>query len=131
MKTNACERVKVARTKIALSQTEFAVALNSSVSLLTKIESGAVEPSYKFLKKIAEKYGIDYDWLQNGVGEFSFDRKVIERSENPWKEEAYSLLKQERDYFKEKYTKMIDALISGQLGKQLALKYTDKLRNVA
>lgn len=130
MKTNANERVKIARTKIALSQTEFAVALNSSVSLLTKIESGVTEPSSKFLKKISEKYGVDYDWLQEGVGEFGFDRKMINKVDNYYKDIAFEAIKHERDTLKQYCDKLLH-ILANVGGKQLALKYTGKIRQAA
>lgn len=132
MKNNVSERIKAVRNRLGMSQTEFAVDLDSSVSLISKIESGDIEPSPKLLKRVCDKFGVDSDWLGQGKGELSASTKIKDINVNPWKDEAYKQLKQERDYFKDRYTKAIDAILSGNLGKLLALKSAGtRLRKVA
>lgn len=129
MKKNVNERIRHVRSVLVMNQTEFAAAIETSVSLISKIESGDLEPSPKLLKKMCEKFGIDSEWLSDGKGELSIN--LSKTPDNPWKEEAYTNLKSERDYFKEKYTKVIDAILSGNLGKLLALKEAVKMRKAA
>lgn len=131
MKNNVNERIKAVRNALVMNQTEFAAAIESSVSLISKIESGDLEPSPKLLKRICENFGVPPDWLETGKGELKFE-VVVKKIADPWKEEAYVQVQKERDYFKERYTKVIDAILSGNLGKLLALKSAgNKLRKVA
>lgn len=130
MKTKYDEGVKALRNRLKLSQTELATELDLSVSLISKIESGDIEPSSKLLRKMKDKYGVDSDALSKG--EVIMKEISMSRSDNPYRDYAIKQVEQERDYFKEKYTQVIDALLNGKLGKLLALKYADKpLRKVA
>lgn len=135
MKGSINKRVRELRTALGLSQSEFANETEISFSLLSKIETTTESPSQKVIQKILRRWNVDVDWFLEGNGELKIEKvginEKINVSSNPWREEAYSLIKEERDYFKEKYTKVIDALISGNLGKLLALKNAGKLRKVA
>ena len=51
-----------------MTQTEFAQKLNISPSMVSKICSGAAEPSVRTTNDISEKFGIDIVWLQAGIG---------------------------------------------------------------
>lgn len=67
--TTVAERIKIIISKNNLTQTEFAQRLNISPSMVSKICSGAAEPSYRTISDICKTFGVDACWLETGFGE--------------------------------------------------------------
>ena len=63
------DRIKNIRELLGLKQTEFAKKLDVPNSTIHKYENGVVEPSSKFLSKIAKKFNINMNWLLTGEGQ--------------------------------------------------------------
>jgi transcriptional regulator with XRE-family HTH domain len=63
------ERLKVVRTKSGLKLAEFASAVDTSTSTLTRNERGEGNPDSKVLTTICEKFNINPAWLLLGEGE--------------------------------------------------------------
>lgn len=132
MKKTVNERIKTVRNELGMNQTDFSYKVDMSTSLISKIESGDLEPSAKLIKRIAEKYGVDVNWLLKGEGILKVNLKSEPQSDNPWRDEAYASLKADMDYLKEQYNKVLNRLLDGgNLGKSKALKYAGKLKQVA
>lgn len=118
MKATISDRIKELRTALALSQTEFAYQTGISHSLLTKIEAGDNPPTNKVIRKILEKWNVTEQWLSHGKGELKFEAST--KSDNPWKEEAYVVLKSEN----KRLWEMIDDFRSGRVSFLLPVKGT-------
>lgn len=108
------------------------IAADSGVNLATikRILGKENKPNRTTVNAIASAMGVEGDYLWLGKGQM---KAKAEEEKNPWKDEAYVNLKEERDYFKNKFTEIMDAIISGKLGKLLALRNNagTKLRKVA
>lgn len=63
-----CDRLRVARTKLGLSQPEAAIKFCIGLSSYKKYEAGTSEPGSSALAGIANS-GIDTNWLLTGEGE--------------------------------------------------------------
>lgn len=121
------ERLKHLRGHYRLSQAAFASRIGASHIAISNIEMGFVElPRQKTLEAIAKEFGTTIDWLLEGKGEmipggsFEFEKRAATDG-NPWKEEAYTLLKEEKEAWKQKFEQLFDAMIKGgSLGKYKA-----------
>lgn len=91
-KTKIHERIKELRGALGLSQTEFAYQAGISHSSLTKIEAGDNDVTQKVINKIKERWGVPSSWLVDGKGEMKF---TSTESAVPWKDEAWTLAKQQ------------------------------------
>jgi transcriptional regulator with XRE-family HTH domain len=102
MKQTVNERVKSLRTKLNLTQQEFAEAIGITSAQLSRIENGENTPQDGTLKKIAHAASVDLNWLKLGIGDV--EPKLVNESssvENPWKEEAYKALKDEVAFYRQ------------------------------
>lgn len=63
------ERIKEIIDALGITQTEFAAKLNISQSMVSKMCSGASEPSSRTISDICDKFNIDDFWLVTGFGE--------------------------------------------------------------
>lgn len=63
------ERIKEIIDALGITQTEFATKLNISQSMVSKMCSGASEPSSRTIFDICDKFNIDEFWLVTGFGE--------------------------------------------------------------
>ena len=63
------ERIKQIIAEKGITQAEFAQRINISQSMISKICSGAAEPSYRTISDICKTFGIDVCWLETGYGE--------------------------------------------------------------
>ena len=68
MQTTVNERIKMLRTKLGLSQTDFAIKVGSSLMTVSRWETGATIPQ-KNIYRINQVFGVSLEWLNNGVGE--------------------------------------------------------------
>lgn len=63
---NQEKRLALFRKTVGLSQRDLAASLGFSPGLVGSIESGAIEPSRNFLRRISEAYNVSADWLLEG-----------------------------------------------------------------
>lgn len=137
MKTSINQRIKEFRTEIGLNQTQFAVQAGLSLPTISSIESNSAEASSKTIKAIVKSFNANESWLLTGKGDMfmegglkqSYTTEVL--NSNPWKDEAYNNLKSQLDAMQRRYDALFDAVVSGKLGKLLALKYAGNLKQVA
>lgn len=66
-KCNLGENLKLIRTTLGLSQTEFAKKLNVGRTTLGHWENGYSYPSILMLMKIKETFNVSYDEIIDGV----------------------------------------------------------------
>lgn len=119
------EKIKLLRTALGLNQTEFAVKARISFSLLSKIETGDIRPSEKFLRSIIETWNVE-NWLLKDEGDLNINNEQSNINANtPWQDVTYKDLKETNSYLQKKYdeamlmlSKMIDR--GGSLGKYKA-----------
>ena len=78
-KNDLADRFRALRSKVNLSQKDFAQSIGVSQSVIAEIERGSREPSRSVLVAIAEKYQVSLDWLLLGVG----SSDSVQRKENP------------------------------------------------
>lgn len=64
----ASERVKFIRKILKLSQQKFADDLEISKSYVNSVEAGRAEPSFRFVKALAEVKNININWVITGSG---------------------------------------------------------------
>lgn len=62
------ERIKMLRTALSMSQTDFAQRLSVSRSAICKIESGENSPSEQTIKLMCNEFGVNEEWLRTGAG---------------------------------------------------------------
>ena len=63
------ERIKQVIAEQGITQAEFAQRLNISQSMVSKICSGAAEPSFRTISDICKTFGVDVIWLETGCGQ--------------------------------------------------------------
>lgn len=63
------ERIKLIRTNAGLTMTAFADCLNLSKSSISVAESDKSNLSKRAIIDICEKFNVNRDWLETGVGE--------------------------------------------------------------
>lgn len=119
------EKLRSLREHLMLSQKEFSEEVGISYSQYTKVESGQVYPSNKLIQKIINRFGINADYFSsNAELRISHVKKQETKVlESPWKEEAYSLLKKELEYWRAIAMKLAGA----ELGKAKTLVYSGYL----
>lgn len=64
---NVGQRIKRVRKARGLSQAQFAEALGVFKGHISKIESGAANPSEQLLKGISREFKVREEWLRSGV----------------------------------------------------------------
>lgn len=114
MESGVNERVKVLRSFLNLTQTEFASRINSTFATISRIENGSNEPRRSTLVTICRVFNVSEEWLINGKGEMLLPGQEITKGEpSNWKEEAYiqlkshnETLKQEVEWLKNLVTKL-------------------------
>lgn len=62
------ERIKFVRKHFRLNQVDFASVIGISQTHISKIESGKDNASNKVLLAICSEFGINFDWLKDGIG---------------------------------------------------------------
>ena len=63
------ERLRLLRTRLNLTQDEFAYKIGKSLRTIQKWESGQTVPNDKTLRLISHTFGVSYEWLKEGKGE--------------------------------------------------------------
>ncbi len=74
---NLPSRLKFAREKIAMSQTEVAKEIGINRSTLAKYELGQREPDIEMLVQLSIFYNVSLDWLV-GIGKAKNREEIIE-----------------------------------------------------
>lgn len=62
-------RLRVVREKLGLKQREFALRIEKTPAFLSEIETGKSNPGFGVLRKIAETFNINLNYLMFGEGE--------------------------------------------------------------
>lgn len=75
------ERLRNLRKERKITQVEAAVAIGTSRSNLTKIETGEYLPGREVLMAAAEFYGVSLDWLTSGDKPASHRRATAENED--------------------------------------------------
>lgn len=115
MKTTTSQRVTDLRTRLKLSQAEFAAALGMTATGIWKIEQGETNPRTSTLAAICEKFNVDRDWLIAGKGELRFVSETASRGrsqENPWQDALVKSLQDRVNFYEE--------ILRNLTGKQVA-----------
>lgn len=129
MKETVNDRIIRLMQSEGVDEVEVANRIGKDRSTLYRITGKETVPSKTTVKLIAEAFGVDYSELLTGKKQ---QNAIAKMGETPWKDEAYTRLKSDMEYLKEQYAKVLDALLSGKnLGKQLALKVAERLRQAA
>lgn len=135
MKTSIRERVKLLRTHLNLTQQDFCALCDLTNTSLSRIENGEVEPQKMTIQKMIDNTGVNPEWLIDGKGELKVQvLKKKRQVSDPWKEEAYTSLKQNNSYLQNKLDEanlFIKHLLSkgGELGKSKALEFAALVHN--
>lgn len=62
-------RIKQLRKNMNLTQDQFADATGYTNIQIHLVESGKVNPSDKFLRRVCETFDVSFEWLMTGTGE--------------------------------------------------------------
>ena len=62
-------RLKQMRKDMKLTQDQFAAATGYTSTQIYFVESGKVNPSDKFLRRVSEAFDVSFEWLMTGTGE--------------------------------------------------------------
>ena len=100
------ERIKAVRKKNSLTQTEFAEKLSSTMSSISQIERGVLNPSRQMTDLICREFGINKEWLETGEGEMETPKS---RYEHIAKITA-ALMKEKPDSFKNRFVRALSEL---------------------
>lgn len=110
MKKSKGERITELRTALKLTQTKFANEIESSLSLLSKVENGQVPATEDLIQKISERWKCPIEWLSEGKGEMKFEKIIKPKVENIYQDTLYQELKETNDYLKRKLDEVTGAL---------------------
>ena len=114
MKTTVNERLRFLREELNLTREQLAMISTVSSSAITKIESGHMEVSAQNERKLLAVLNPSANWWATGKGTDYFaigtteeNKKRVEAltfgnaTANPWKDEAYTQLKEEVTYLRD------------------------------
>lgn len=118
------ERLTWLRKKTGRSSRQVALAAGIGVSYLNRIEKGNREnPSREKLKKLADHYGANFEWVETGIGEI-YAPGELGRAKN----ELFELLGQLEK--RESVSDPVEIILSN-IGARLAqFKYSDQTRRI-
>lgn len=96
MKTTINERIKVLRTHLNLTQSEFSHLIGLNPTQLSRIENGTSNPQKSTLKEVFKAIEVSNEWLLEGKGELKASIRQENTNEiNPWKDALVSQVKEE------------------------------------
>lgn len=75
------ERLKIARERTGLKQTQVKVRTNINNKTLSGYENNVSEPDTNTLSVLAELYEVSYKWLLTGEGSMSENKQNISKDE--------------------------------------------------
>lgn len=116
------KRVAEFMKQVGADEAEMAQKIGKDKSTIYRILSGKTIPSKTTLKLMADAYGVDPDYFNPKkirMHEFVFPKQNA--TDLPWKDEAYALIKAEKDAWKAKFDQLFEAVLKGgSLGKYRA-----------
>lgn len=104
------ERVRDLRISLGMNQQEFATQLDVATMTISRWEKGITDINLKAINKIINTFGINREWLVNGIGELDVKDKNQNQSSNPWKDEAYNRLIEENAFLKNQIQNLNDLI---------------------
>lgn len=63
------DRIRRIRKDLKLNQTEFGSMIGATQKMITTYETGTVVPDKSILLLICQKFNVNEDWLESGIGE--------------------------------------------------------------
>ena len=100
-----CDRIKEIRKTKNLTQTEFGTVLGVSRAVINTWERGAVSPNDMAIQMLCVKFGVNEEWLVNGIGEM-FPEKTSEEELI----EAFGAILNDDDTFRKKFISVLAQL---------------------
>lgn len=100
-----CDRIKEIRKTKNLTQTEFGTALGVSRAVINTWERGAVSPNDMAIQMLCVRFGVNEEWLVNGIGEM-FPEKTSEEELI----EAFGAILNDDDTFRKKFISVLAQL---------------------
>jgi transcriptional regulator with XRE-family HTH domain len=99
MEQTVNERIKMLRSKLNLSQNDFATKVGASMITVSRWETGSSIPM-KNLYRINEVFGVSLEWLKDGEGELEFSQSD-ETNQVTWKEKAFDSIKKHNEHLEQ------------------------------
>ena len=96
MESTVNERVKLLRSSLKLTQQEFATRIGLSKVGVWKLEQGETKPRMSTLVGIANEFGIEKDWLIDGIGELEIVSPT--ESKSSWKDKAFEVMERQNEH---------------------------------
>ncbi len=100
-----CDRIKEIRKTKNLTQTEFGTVLGVSRAVINTWERGAVSPNDMAIQMLCVRFGVNEEWLVNGIGEM-FPEKTSEEELI----EAFGAILNDDDTFRKKFISVLAQL---------------------
>lgn len=100
-----CDRIKEIRKTNNLTQTEFGTVLGVSRAVINTWERGAVSPNDMAIQMLCVRFGVNEEWLVNGIGEM-FPEKTSEEELI----EAFGAILNDDDTFRKKFISVLAQL---------------------
>ena len=72
--------MKQLRKDMKLTQEQFAAATGYTNIQIHLVESGKVNPSDKFLRRVCETFDVSFEWMKTGTGEVK-DKQITQLDE--------------------------------------------------
>ena len=109
MEKTVSERVRLLRTSLDLTQSDFAQKIGSSMVTVSRLENGASEPRTATLISIAKEFNVNREWLFDGIGELNVSELKNEKNygtnntpgANPWRDALIDEMKSEIEFLKQ------------------------------
>ncbi len=122
MESTVNERVKMLRTKLDLSQNDFAQKLGSSLMTVSRWETGS-KIIDKNLFRMNQVFGVSVEWLKNGVGELEI---VPNENSSPqsWSEKAFDTIKKHNEHLEQEVQFLRD-MLSNVTSKMSSANFND------
>lgn len=70
------DRIRLLRETLGVSQRQFAAAVEVTASTVSTYESGIRNPSDSVIALICRVYGVNREWLEDGIGDMFSSNKV-------------------------------------------------------
>jgi transcriptional regulator with XRE-family HTH domain len=125
------EKIKQIRLASKLKVPEFAASIGYSKGQYTKVEAGIEKVSEKMITNIQREWTVSDGFLMGDEPMGKIERNVYGQKKtetsvsNPWKEEAYSMVKKELEYWRAIAMKLAGA----ELGKAKAFVQAGVVKN--
>lgn len=101
MENTVNQRVKQLRSKLGISQNDFANKIDTSLMTVSRWENGVHEVPRKAIYRICAEFGVSEDWLTDGIGELTISLPATNENINPWKDALVEQLTDEIKFLRE------------------------------